>query len=331
MGRLTDPGFELGLWTVNDPLYAENQDNSAPRTGTYHGAVTTLKGFSGASGAGVLTSEVFAASLGETVHVSYYARTRKDPPDLDQWITVEYDPDNGGSWLTSETYRLSSLDSEYELRQFAFTGMGTEARVRFSISQGVTAPGVLFTESLFVDDVNVTGDDVAVKLEERVLDELVSCLQTNLGTELTAIETNRGDSLDLPEPPATHYYKREKLEIAGEKAHVEVFAEDFDFENPYTDINAQRAVAVVPTIIRLTHFNNDGASVDDFELRKMRYRVGLFNVINKNPTLTGTDDAIKAAWVTGLSSATDRDDETGTPVKFQVTVRVDVRIEETQA
>jgi hypothetical protein len=170
---------------------------------------------------------------------------------------------------------------------------------------------------------------MAVKLSERAVDAVVTLYQAQLSTELTAIYNDRGDSVSLAVPPNANYYKREKAEISDGQAHIEVFDGGFEFENPYSDSDAQRAVYVIPLTVRLTYFNRAGLDADAMELRRRRFQVGLFNVVNKNRSIDASDDAVQIGVVTGVPDpAIERED--GNVIKFQVSVNVDVRCEEIQ-
>lgn len=181
----------------------------------------------------------------------------------------------------------------------------------------------------YVDDLVVDGTAVAVKLAERSIDAVVSLLQSNLSTELAAIDTDRGDGITMAVPANSDYYKREKKEIAGATVHVEVFEEDWRFDNPYSDANAQRATYDLPVVVRVTCFNRGGDSADTMHKRKRRYATGVFNVINKNATLGGTDAALLDAVVTDVESEIERDAEDSI-AKVRVTLRLLVKCEEVQ-
>ena len=173
---------------------------------------------------------------------------------------------------------------------------------------------------------------MAVKLAERAVDALVTLYQAQLATELAAIVTERADLITLVAPETANYYKREKPgEIAGATTHIEVFDGGYEFDNPYTDSDAQRAVYTLPVTVRLTCFNRDGADADKMETRRRRYQAGLFNVINKNRAIDATDDAIKIGAVRAVPDPAGERDDDGNVVSFQVSIELEITCEEVQS
>ena len=172
---------------------------------------------------------------------------------------------------------------------------------------------------------------MAVKLAERAVDALVTLYQAQLATELAAIVTERADLLTLTAPDSGNYYKREKAEIAGATTHIEVFDGGYEFDNPYTDSDAQRAAYTLPVTVRLTCFNRDSADADEMETRRRRYQAGLFNVINKNRAIDATDDAIKIGAVRAVPDPAGERDDDGNVVSFQVSIELEITCEEVQS
>ncbi len=206
----------------------------------------------------------------------------------------------------------------------SITTLSPTVRFRVDGSQSGESSGA------YLIDFGFMGLSMAVKLAERAVDAIVTSMVANFGTELSAIDTDRNDGVTLAIPASTDYHKHEKAEIAGSVAQVEVFESDFDFDNPYSDSDAQRAVYEVPVTVRLTCFNRDGDSATTMHKRKRRYAAGLFSVVNKNPRLVSpVDDAIQVAVVEGVETEIDRDAEDNIS-KVRATVRCRVRCEEVQ-
>jgi hypothetical protein len=173
---------------------------------------------------------------------------------------------------------------------------------------------------------------MAVKLAERAVDAVVAILLANLATELTAIDTERADGITMAAPIAAQYYKRPKAEISGATCHVEVFEGGFDFFNPYIDVDAQRAAYELPMTVRITFFNREGEDADTMMVRMRRYAAGVFNVLNKNATLGGSDDAIKIAAVDRVDPHWETEGEDADKIqKVQTTFDVSVKCEEVQS
>jgi hypothetical protein len=173
---------------------------------------------------------------------------------------------------------------------------------------------------------------VAIKLTERVVDAIVSSLQTNLATELTAIDTERGDGITMDAPANADYYKRPTLEIGGGTVRVEVYENSLDIINPYTDQDAERGVFESEITIRLTLFNRDQSSAADMRTRLRRYAAGLYGVFIRNPRLGGSDAAIQGAVIGSIDwdASTGEDDDEAVR-KVQVIATATVRCEETYA
>lgn len=173
---------------------------------------------------------------------------------------------------------------------------------------------------------------MAIKLAERAVDALVDLLQSNMSTELTAIDTDRGDGVTLAAPTADYYYKYPKAVIAGQGCHVEVFETGFDFTNQYTDPANQRAVYTLPVTIRITYLNRDGDNANTMATRGRRYATAAFNCVTKNYDIDETDAALKVATVVGVTTHWDQEGEDSQKVfKMQTAISVEVVCEETQS
>lgn len=169
---------------------------------------------------------------------------------------------------------------------------------------------------------------MVVKLSERPIDAVTALYQSDLATELAAIVADRGDAVTLDAPTA--FVKHERAEVSGPNT-LEVYDGGYEFQNPYSDADAERATYAIPIYVRATVFNRDNADAAKMALRRRRYQAALFNVVNKTPSVDATDDAIHIGVVAGVPDPLTERDDTGNVVKFQVSVRLLVTLEETQA
>ncbi len=210
---------------------------------------------------------------------------------------------------------------------------------KYTVTAGSTTDALYFATQLsgnsfagtinwFCDNVVYTGDAVAVKLAERAIGALDTLLKANLGTELSAIDSDRGDGITMAVPASGDYHHFRKEVVAGDVT-ISIFEDAFTFLNPYTDAAAQRAVYELPITIRVTWFNRDGDAFADVETRSRRYLTGIFNVINKNDSLGDSDDATQSIVATDCSGTVGLDERNY--LKGQAELRCLVRCEETQA
>jgi hypothetical protein len=176
---------------------------------------------------------------------------------------------------------------------------------------------------------------MAIRLSERVVDAVVTVLQAELETELTAIDTDRADSITMDVPLNADYYKHPQLELSGSVVHIEVWETEVSFiapPGPYVDQDHNRATFECFVTIRLTLFNREVHSSGDMRIRLRRYSAGLHNVFNQNPALGATDDAIQAAALDRVAWDLDAGDEAQENVrKVQLTAELRVRCEEVYA
>lgn len=190
---------------------------------------------------------------------------------------------------TAATATLDTLDTsatDWTQMSGEFVASGESAQVQLRCDES----GVSITK-WYADDVEVVG--MAIQLAERGVDAVVSTLQSNLSAELAAIVSEMGDGVTLTAPANADYYKRPKSEISGGTAHVEVFEQEFDIEQPYTDAAAGRLAYELPLIVRLTAINRDAATADTMMKRMRRYGAGIVRVLVENYQLGGTDDSLK--------------------------------------
>jgi len=171
---------------------------------------------------------------------------------------------------------------------------------------------------------------VAVKLAERAVAAIAALLLAKLGAQLTAIDTDRSDTITTAGTTTT-YYEYPKAVISGGQTHIEVFEDGFDFLTPYSDPGAQRAAYTIPLTVRVTFFNRDQDTEAKFVTRARRLATGVFNVINKNPTLAVADAAIKLVVVMGVEPEWIVESVESTEItKSVVTLRLEVGCEEVQ-
>jgi len=166
---------------------------------------------------------------------------------------------------------------------------------------------------------------MAIRLSERAVDNVVTLLQTNLATELTAIDTQRADGIVTPAPASAQYYKRPKAEIGGATCHVEVFEGSYEFLNAYSDQDAQRAASIYPLTVRVTCFRRSGESPDTMTLIRRRLAAGVVNTLLTNTTYT--DAEIQRVLVTRVEHDDDYAED-GTLAKVQTTLALVVHMEE---
>ncbi len=173
---------------------------------------------------------------------------------------------------------------------------------------------------------------MAIYLAERVVDGVVAILQSDLATELGAIDTERNDGITLAAPANAQYTKYPLIETAGSTVHVEVFEGSWSFGISSTDANDQRATFDIPITVRLSHFNRDNDDSDTMMIRMRRYQVGLFNVINKNYDLGGSDPCLLVSTVTDCTPSWEIDDPLTPRIALvRASMTVNVKVAETQA
>ncbi len=191
----------------------------------------------------------------------------------------------------------------------------------------IGAPGGHFW---LVDEI-VVEDVMAIKLAERGVDAVAAMLLSKLSAELSAIETDRGDSITLEVPTAAQYFKRPKAEIQGgtTAAHVEVYESTFTLEQPYSDAAVQRATFELPLTVRLTYFNRLGHTPAVMNNQMRRYAAGLYNCFIRNYQLDDADDSTQWGYVTSVIPFVDVNPDTDAVRKVSVTLNVIVKCEET--
>ena len=175
---------------------------------------------------------------------------------------------------------------------------------------------------------------------ELVAGALANYAAANLAAELTAIQADAGDGIKLAMPAAGNITPYERLVItggeadaaAGYVAHLEVYEGDLLFLDPYTDQDAERAVYRAPATLRLTFFNNRGATKAVCETQRRRYSVALFNLFNKAPDLGDPTTALRRVVPTAVRY--DRQEDQGGVIKARVMLEVlcggDAGVEEVQ-
>ena len=321
MQLLGDPGFEDGTDWVYSGGCERQYGVGARHTGSY-GAFIGYR--AGHFGTPTMSQIDLPLTPGNRCLVRVWC---KSEGIYHAELTVQVDAGDGV--YVEHGARSTTVDDWVMWNLGGFTALGTTGRIRIRCSNlSHNDHGWHVDDVLLVD----TEVDVAVKLAERAIDAVVTLLQANLATELTAIDTERADSVTTAAPANAQYYKRPKAEIAGATVHVEVYESSFDFVNPYTDADAQRAVYEIPLTVRVTCFNRNGVDPANAMMKRMRrYATGVFNVINKNYTLDDSDDATQVGTVEGVDPHWEFEGEDADKVrKVQAVVRVNVRCEETQ-
>jgi hypothetical protein len=172
-------------------------------------------------------------------------------------------------------------------------------------------------------------DTVAVKLAERGVQALISLLQTDLPTELAAIDSDRGDSLTLAVPANGDYFNGPAVIESG-RTSIEIWEDTIEFANPYTDSGDGRAVYDLPVKIRVTWYNRDQDTIDQMRTRGRRYSAGVFNVVSVSPSLDDSDEYTVIASIDNVQPSWTLEQLSDTKFKGQVTISATVRCEEVQ-
>lgn len=179
----------------------------------------------------------------------------------------------------------------------SFVADAAQPKVGFR-TEGLGGPAVQ-SKVFYLDDAALTGvaeQLVAIELGERIIRELVSYYQTDFPVQIAAVDAARADGISLDVPDNSNYFDHERLEGIpsgeGPLVFLEFFEGDFDFSNPYTDVDAGRATYEIPVVVRLTYYNEKGTPMGDVEKRKRRYSVALTEVPRQSPRLAGTDPSV---------------------------------------
>jgi len=323
VGLLPDGDFELELWSLGG---AAEYTTSYPLTGNQALLLNGLKGGDSA------TSQVFDVTAGSAAVLSLWAWAQNVTDTL-ATVSLKHYPNgiaNPASTIWSKKGTDFAHAGSYENFILDITPTTSQDKLYFSVAHAGGFGGNTFR----IDDVRyLQGESaVAVKLAERGVNAVVSCLQTYLATELTAIDTDRADGITMAAPANANYYKRPKAEITGATAHVEVFEGGYEFRNPYVDSGDSRAVYDLPVTVRVTYFNRSGDTRDKMCIRMRRYSAGVFNAISKHSELADSDDATQIAGINSVTPPWESITETepGT-FKGSITLQLTVRCEEVQS
>ena len=323
---LPDGDFELELWTLGGvPTSAEyTQEN--PLTG-----LNALLLEYTANEEPAATSLDFSVTAGQAATLQFWVRANSNSDNRARLRLWHYPSGvlGGAAIVWSAIGTDFDVAGKYQRFTVDFTPAGADDRI---VWNGVLALG--FGGNTFrVDDMRYLqgADSVAVKLAERGIDAVVSCLQTYLPTELTAIDTERADTITMAAPANVNYYKRPKPEMAGATAHVEVYEEEFGFGNFYSDSGDSRAVFDLPVTVRLTYFNRTGGDRNEMVTRMRRYSAGIFNVIAKHTDLADSDAATNVTELTLVTPPwSEISEEEPNTFKGQITIQLTVKCEEVQ-
>lgn len=167
---------------------------------------------------------------------------------------------------------------------------------------------------------------MAIALWETPVDALINLLQDNMATELSAIETERGDGLTLKAPANADYQVSEVGEATGYVV-VEILPTDFELADPYVDAGSNRATFEVEIEIKVTFTNPGGFTADQMKRAACRYGAAVFRVLLNNPYVTAVDE-VQIVRPGRIEIPTERElDEDGVS-KTSVTVSCVARCEE---
>ena len=324
-----DNGFELddGSWTLNARARILSTQVYAGENAL---ELQSRQGFGAGDWAHGTATATMSAVVGRVVKVRAWVYPNDTYNRINGEVKLHYAISTAGDAVYDVTGSVSEDDlpqgwSRHDM--LSFTPSSAAPLLKFYADfTGTNENGVVSTE-WYVDLVE---DGMAIKLSERAIDALVATLQANLATELTAIDTDRGDGITMTAPADAAYHKFPKGEIAGDRASVEVFeAGGFEFTNKYTDHTNQRAVYTVPLIVRITWFNETGGDVDEMYKRGRCYASGVKIVLVKNPRLEDDDDAIQGVTVGSYQMHHETQGEDSEKVsKSVVTMNLDVDCEE---
>jgi len=143
--------------------------------------------------------------------------------------------------------------------------------------------------TFLVDLVSIKEVAMAVLLSERAVGQLLAYFQANLASELSAIESERGDSLSLPAPDA--WWDEERKTFITRECEVEVWNVGGSFPHFERDISAWIAGTRMPLAsetevkIRITHANRTQLTSRQMGLRSERYVAALIRLLRNNPKL----------------------------------------------
>lgn len=265
---------------------------------------------------------------GETYDVYVWVRhetSAVNPEDL----LVEID-DGGGSFATALSVSQAD-DGVYRKSTFSFVAAGTTARFR---AGSLTSAQAIQSQFWGLDAVRMEKRDaaMAIKLAERGVAAVVTLMKANFGTELAAIDTERADGITMDVPAAGDYYDYPKVEIAGDTVKVEVFEQEFESIDFYSDADAARAVYHLPVTIRVTHFNRANHSPANMVKRSRRYATGVYNVFVQTPKVDAADASIQIGSIQSTAPVWETDGEdTSKIVATRITLTADLRCEESYA
>jgi hypothetical protein len=310
--ELPDRGFELESWTLTRVGSPGSVDTYADflttpvRTGDFNLFLRLDSDAFGFRTAGNAEStDITVTSPGTARQVGGWLQavnpsTGAPYSDANLELLIQHYPNGTGLPVSNVgTVESTDLSGGWNWVTFDLTPTAANDRIVFAPQQRGGLPQI--DSIIWYFDDWFYGDLVAVKLAERGVDATVALLQSNLATELTAIDTERADGITMAAPANGDYYKRPKPEITEATAHVEVFEDAYEFANPYSDAAAQRATYELPITIRVTYFNRDGDTRDTMVTRGRRYAAGVFNVLNKNWDMDDADDATLNGVITNVT------------------------------
>jgi len=347
MNYLVDPGLELdGAWTFSPaeaaPGKYASREEYAAHTGAWGGQVAKLLS---PTNYGIAISPVGSTKKESTAHKYIYGGWFKFAAgDTANKLEVYGLGCLQGSMLldaaagTIKFYDANPLVPDWtttghDFTEWTFVQSGkvtgtsdvADLKLRVSVVVSAATTGRWYFDDLFLTEINVV-----VQLAERGVGAIVTKLQATLDTELTAIDTDRADGITMA-GTSTAYYDYPVPAIGGGETHIEVFENAFEFDNPYSDAASNRATYRIPITVRVTFFNRNADTQATFLKRARRHATGVFNVINKNPDLGGTDSSVKIVGVTGIEPQWDTDGEDGTTiVKAITTIQLSMLCEEVQ-
>lgn len=335
---LVDGGVEIGAgWTFN--TYAQ-QDALAARTGSYGGSVT--RNLSPAS-AGIAQSPNASEALVVGQEYTWTGWFKWASGGDTQELTVQLlDSIDGaiasfrlnkdaGTIYRSIPSPVGTVSSGHDFTDWVelshtFTAT-TSGIATVDIRNRIANPKV--TATWYFDDLALDTDTMAVKLAELAVGAIATHLAAELETELAAIDTNRADSITTA-GTTTSYYQHPKDVIAGGETHIEIFESAFEFTNPFSDAYESRAIYALPVTVRVTFFNRNADTEGNFVTRARRLVTGVFNAINKAPTLSDVDTAIQIVSIRAVAPEWESEGESREITKARVTLFLNVACHEVQ-
>ena len=316
MNYLVDPGLELGgAWTFAPAegaagKYASREEYAA-HTGEWGGQVAKLLS---PTNVGIAVSPVGSTKKESTAHKYIYGGWFKFAAGGDTAnpliVRGQSCLGNGFMRLNAAAGTIKFYDANlfspawtttgHDFTEWTFVQSGkvtgtsdvADLKLRVNVEVSAAAAGRWYFDDVFITEINM-----AVQLAERGVAAIVAQLQSDLETELTAIDTDRSDAITTA-GSVTTYYTYPMPVIGGGETHIEVFEGPIDYNNFYSDANSGRVTYKFPLTVRTTYFNRSAEGVAAMTTRGRRLSSGIVLVFSKSPDLGGTDAAIQIVGAT---------------------------------